>query len=125
MVGLVSSADHKFFQATQVMDEARHNEVLDRYLAVRLAGWPPLPMPDSERDLFDSILRESRWYLKTIAFQPVAETFAVSLFRMMAECARDPVLDEVCRRILQDEAHGLRHAGPSPRGPGGLARGAA
>jgi hypothetical protein len=38
----------------------------------------------------------------------VAETFAVSLFRMMAESARDPVLGAMCRRILQDEA---RHMG--------------
>ena len=107
MVDLVSGADHKFFQATQVMDEARHNEVLDRYLAERLDGIT-YPMPVNERDLFDSILSESKWYLKTIALQLVAETFAVSLFRMMAESARDPVLGEVCRRILGDEA---RHMG--------------
>ena len=107
MVDLVSGADHKFFQATQVMDEARHNEVLDRYLAERLDG-TKYPMPLNERDLFDSILSESKWYLKTIALQLVAETFAVSLFRMMAESARDPVLGEVCRRILGDEA---RHMG--------------
>ena len=107
MVDLVSGADHKFFQATQVMDEARHNEVLDRYLAERLDGIK-YPMPINERDLFDSILSESKWYLKTIALQLVAETFAVSLFRMMAESARDPVLGEVCRRILGDEA---RHMG--------------
>ena len=107
MVDLVSGADHKFFQATQVVDEARHNEVLDRYIAERLDG-VKYPMPVNERDLFDSILSESRWYLKTISLQLVAETFAVSLFRMMAESAKDPVLGEVCRRILGDEA---RHMG--------------
>jgi hypothetical protein len=58
--------------------------------------------------LFDSILTDSRWYIKTIALQLVAETFAVSMFKMMAECARDPLLQEVCRRILQDES---RHMG--------------
>ena len=42
------------------------------------------------------------------ALQLVAETFAVALFRMMAESARDPVLGELCRRILADEA---RHMG--------------
>src|SRR2546430_3277867 len=31
-------------------------------------------VPKNERDLFDSILTESRWYLKTIALQLVAET---------------------------------------------------
>jgi hypothetical protein len=66
------------------------------------------PMPVNERDLFDSILGESRWYLKTIALQLVAETFAVSLFKMMGESARDPVLGEMCRRVLLDES---RHMG--------------
>jgi rubrerythrin len=89
------------------MDEARHNEVLERYIATRLNGLH-YPMPENERVLFDSILSDSRWYIKTIALQLVAETFAVSMFKMMAECAQDPLLQEVCRRILQDES---RHMG--------------
>lgn len=107
LVDIVAGADQKFFQATQVMDEARHNEVLERYLQVRLDG-RRYPMPDNERVLFDAILTDSRWYIKTIALQLVAETFAVSLFRMMAQCAHDPLLAEVCRRILADES---RHMG--------------
>jgi P-aminobenzoate N-oxygenase AurF len=107
MVDILKDADDKFFQATQVMDEARHNEVLDRYIGERLDGMK-YPMPANERDLFESILGERRWYLKTIALQLVAETFAVSLFRMMGESARDPVLAELCKRVLSDEA---RHMG--------------
>src|SRR2546428_5707163 len=84
------------------MDEARHNEVLDRYITERLGI--RYGVPKNERDLFDSILTESRWYLKTIALQLVAETFAVALFKMMGESARDPVLGEVCKRVLQDES---------------------
>ena len=41
-------------------------------------------MPDNERVLFDTILTDSRWYIKTIALQLVAETFAVAIFKMMA-----------------------------------------
>jgi hypothetical protein len=107
LVDLVEGTDLKFFQATQVMDEARHNEVLKRYIADRLDDII-YPMPKNEVALFDSILGESRWYLKTIALQLVAETFAVALFKMMAESAKDPVLGEVCRRILTDES---RHMG--------------
>jgi ferritin-like protein len=107
MVNIVEGADHKFFQASQVMDEARHNEVLKRYIAERLEDIE-YPMPQNEVELFDSILGESKWYLKTIALQLVAETFAVALFKMMAESAKDPVLGEVCRRILVDES---RHMG--------------
>ena len=38
LVDLVAGTDLKFFQATQVVDEARHNEVLARYLTDRLGG---------------------------------------------------------------------------------------
>ena len=107
MVNIVTGADEKFFQATQVVDEARHNEVLERYLETRLGGLH-YPMPENERFLFDAILTDRRWYIKTIALQLVAETFAVSMFRMMGQAAADPVLREVCGRILQDES---RHMG--------------
>jgi hypothetical protein len=46
--------------------------------------------------------------MKTIGLQLIAETFAVSLFRMLAESSKDELLRQVCRRILQDEA---RHMG--------------
>src|SRR5713226_4045932 len=107
MVNIVQGTDEKFFQATQVVDEARHNEVLERYIETRLGGLH-YPMPDNERFLFDAILTDPRWYIKTIALQLVAETFAVSMFRMMGQAATDPVLREVCGRILQDES---RHMG--------------
>ena len=107
MVDIVTGTDQKFFQATQVADEARHNEVLERYLATRLGGLH-YPMPENERSLFDIILTDRRWYIKTIALQLIAETFAVSLFRMMGQAAVDPVLREVCGRILSDES---RHMG--------------
>jgi hypothetical protein len=107
LVDIVSGTDQKFFQATQVMDEARHNEVLERYIEARLGGLH-YPLPENEGFLFDLILRDPRWYIKTIALQLVAETFAVSMFRMMGQAARDPVLREVCGRILQDES---RHMG--------------
>jgi hypothetical protein len=107
LVDIVAGADQKFFQATQVADEARHNEVLERYLQERLGGLH-YPMPANERFLFDTMLTDPRWYIKTIALQLVAETFAVSLFRMMSQAAADPVLRQVCGRILQDES---RHMG--------------
>jgi ferritin-like protein len=107
MVDVVTGTDQKFFQATQVMDEARHNEVLERYIQARLGGLH-YPMPENARVLFDSILSDPRWYIKTIALQLVAETFAVAMFKMMAEAAVDPVLRDICRRILQDES---RHMG--------------
>jgi rubrerythrin len=107
MVENVQGQDAKLFQATQVVDEARHNEVLQRYLALRLDG-RIYPLAGNVKEIFDTLLGTSSWYLKTIGLQLVAETFAVSLFRMLAETSKDEVLREVCRRILQDES---RHMG--------------
>ena len=107
LVENVQGQDAKLFQATQVADEARHNEVLQRYLDLRLDG-EIYPVGGNVREIFDTLLGTSSWHLKTIGLQLVAETFAVSLFRMLAESSKDAVLRQVCRRILQDEA---RHMG--------------
>jgi rubrerythrin len=107
LVENVVGQDAKLFQATQVVDEARHNEVLHRYLTLRLDG-ETYPLAGNVREIFDTLLGTSAWYLKTIGLQLVAETFAVSLFRMLAESSKDAILRQVCRRILQDEA---RHMG--------------
>jgi rubrerythrin len=107
LVENVQGQDAKLFQATQVVDEARHNEVLHRYVTLRLDG-ETYPLAGNVREIFDTLLGTSAWYLKTIGLQLVAETFAVSLFRMLAESSKDEILRQVCRRILQDEA---RHMG--------------
>src|SRR6516165_9750776 len=107
LVENVVGQDAKLFQATQVVDEARHNEVLHRYLALRLDG-ESYPLAGNVREIFDTLLGTGSWHLKTIGLQLVAETFAVSLFRMLAESSKDEVLRVICRRILQDEA---RHMG--------------
>ena len=107
LVENVQGQDAKLFQATQVVDEARHNEVLQRYVTLRLDG-ETYPLAGNVREIFDTLLGTSAWYLKTIGLQLVAETFAVSLFRMLAESSKDEILRQVCRRILQDEA---RHMG--------------
>src|ERR1700675_2111845 len=104
---IVTGTDQELLQAQQVKDKARHNEVPERYIETRLGGLH-YPMPDNERFLFDAILTDPRWYIKTIALQLIAETFAVSMFRMMGQAATDPVLREICGRILQDES---RHMG--------------
>ena len=107
MVENVHGQDAKLFQATQVVDEGRHNEVLHRYLRLRLEG-RTYPLAGNVKEIFDTLLGTSSWHMKTIGLQLVAETFAVSLFRMLAESSKDEILREICRRILQDEA---RHMG--------------
>src|SRR5229473_1939629 len=107
LVDMVPGNDAKFFQATQVVDEARHAEVLSRYLLDKCGG-KIYPMTGNIKKLFDYILGNGKWFIKTVGLQLLAETFAVSLFRMLMETAKDPMLREICRRILADES---RHMG--------------
>ena len=107
LVETVQGTDAKFFQATQVVDEARHNEVLNRYMAEKLGGLY-YPLAGNVRELFDTLLGDSRWTVKTIGLQLVAETFAVALFKMLGETAKDSLFSDICRFILQDES---RHMG--------------
>ena len=107
LVDMVPGNDAKFFQATQVVDEARHAEVLSRYLIDKCGG-RIYPLTGNIKTLFDYILGNGKWFVKTVGLQLLAETFAVALFRMLTETALDPLLKEICRRILIDES---RHMG--------------
>jgi len=106
LVNVVPGLDAKFFMATQVVDEARHSEVLARYVHDKVGV--VYPLTSNLRRLFDRILEVPQWYLKTVGTQLVAETLAVSIFRMMAENSQDPLICQICKRILADES---RHMG--------------
>jgi len=66
------------------------------------------PLTSSLRNLFGRILEMPQWYLKTVGTQLVAETLAVSLFRMLEQHSQDPLISSICKRILADES---RHMG--------------
>lgn len=106
LTNVLPDADSKFFMATQVMDEARHTEFFQRYLTGRVGKI--YSQAETGQGLFDYILEDPRWYIKTIGLQLVGETFAVALFKMLAETAKDDILRYGCQLILRDEA---RHMG--------------
>ncbi len=116
LVDMVPTNDAKFFQSTQVVDEARHAEVLSRYLIEKCDG-NIYPMSANIKTLFDYLLGQGKWFIKTVGLQLVAETFAVGLFRMLAETSQDPLLKSISKRILQDES---RHMGFSVLGLPGI-----
>jgi hypothetical protein len=112
LVDMVPTNDAKFFQSTQVVDEARHTEVMSRYLTEKCGG-RIYPIAGNLRLLFDQLLGEGKWFIKTVGLQLIAETFAVGMFRMLAETAQDPLLRSICQRIIADES---RHMGFSVLG---------
>lgn len=119
LVDMVPTNDAKFFQSTQVVDEARHTEVISCYLNEKCGG-RIYPIADNLRLLFDHLLGEGKWFLKTVGLQLIAETFAVGIFRMLAESAQDPLLRSICMRIVADES---RHMGFSVLGLPDVIRG--
>lgn len=112
LVDMVPTNDAKFFQSTQVVDEARHTEVLARYLNDKCGG-RIYPMSPNIKLLFDYLLGQGKWFIKAAGLQLIAETMAVGLFRMIGETSPDPVLRTIAKRILSDEA---RHMGFSVLG---------
>ncbi len=112
LVNMVPTTDAKYFQSTQVVDEARHAEVLTRYLNEKCEG-RIYPFTGNLKLLFDYLLGEGKWFIKTVGLQLVGETFAVGLFRMIAETAADPSLRTISKKILADES---RHMGFSVLG---------
>lgn len=106
LVNILPTIDSKFFMSTQVVDEARHSEALSRYLLDKIGVTYPLTA--SLKNLFNRILEMPQWYLKTVGTQLVAETLAVSLFRMFEQHSPDPLISSICKRILADES---RHMG--------------
>jgi hypothetical protein len=62
------------------------------------------PVTRNIKTLFDNLLGEGKWFIKTVGLQLVGETFAVGLIRNIAETAADPVLRTISKRILTDES---------------------
>ena len=87
LANVLPDADTKFFMSTRVMDESRHTEFFQRYLHGRVGQ--VYAQSEVGRELFDYILGDPRWYIKVIGLQLVGETFAVALFKMLAETAKD------------------------------------
>src|SRR6516162_8871291 len=87
LVDMVPTNDAKFFQSTQAVDEARHTEVLSRYLLDKCGG-RIYPMSRNIKLLFDFLLGQGKWFIKTAGLQLIAETFAVGLFRILADESR-------------------------------------
>jgi hypothetical protein len=107
MLSLVPHEDARAFLATQMMDEARHAAVLERYISQRI-GVADSPGSNDALAPYESLFGDSCWYRKTIALQLVTETVAAALLGTIKKGTPDPVLRQICHNIATDEA---RHIG--------------
>lgn len=102
IVETVPWVDAKYYAATQVMDEARHVEVFAKYLNTKLSGHYPVNAHLGM--LLDDILRDSRWDMTYLGMQIMVEGLALAAFGYMYQLGEEPLLKQLLRYVMSDEA---------------------
>ena len=102
IVGAVPNADAKLYASTQVMDEARHVEAYDRYLREKVEV--TFPISPHLKSLLDRILQETRWDMKYLGMQIMVEGLALAAFGFISQTSQEPLIREIVKMIMQDEA---------------------
>ena len=102
LVDAVPWMDAKLYAASQVMDEARHVEVFDRYLRDKLQKeWPINP---NLQKMLDVVLKDSRWDFKYLGMQIILEGLAMAAFGQFRNLTTCPLLKELTTNVMRDEA---------------------
>ena len=94
--------DAKYYASTQVVDEARHVEAFHRYLDEKMPT--TYPINENLKTLLDQLLQDSQWDLVYLGMQVVVEGLALAAFGMMMGTTQDPLLKQMIRYIMADEA---------------------
>ncbi len=102
LVNSVPDMDSKYYVATQVVDEARHVEVFDRYLHEKIGF--SYPISPHLKKLLDLILTDSRWDMKLLGMQIMVEGLALAAFGVTRQTVYEPLLKSLTTYVLQDEA---------------------
>ena len=98
----VPSADAKFYASTQVVDEARHVEVYQRYLSGKLGLEYPINL--HLKQLLDQILTDSRWDMKYLGMQILVEGLALAAFKYIHLFSDEPLIKALTHNVMRDEA---------------------
>jgi hypothetical protein len=102
IVNTVPWADAKFYASTQVMDEARHVEVYERYLREKIRLTYPINV--HLKSLLDQILTDPRWDMKYLGMQILVEGLALAAFKFIHAFSTEPLIKEIVHMVMKDEA---------------------
>ncbi len=94
--------DGKLYGSTQVVDEGRHVEVFHRYLTEKLGKL--YEINDNLYTIIDALMTDGRWDLKFLGMQIMIEGLALGAFGTMRKATREPLLKEILRNVITDEA---------------------
>jgi hypothetical protein len=102
LVDSVDNIDAKLYAASQVVDEARHVDVYNRYVHSKIGF--SYPINPYLKTLLDMILRDSRWDMKFLGMQIMVEGLALAAFGMIRTNTQEPLLKALTSYVMGDEA---------------------
>ena len=102
LVNSVDNLDSKLYAASQVVDEARHVDVYNRYVHTKLGI--AYPINPHLKTLLDMVLKDSRWDMKFLGMQIMVEGLALAAFGMIRTNTDEPLLKELTAYVMGDEA---------------------
>jgi hypothetical protein len=102
LVPSVRDLDSKLYAASQVVDEARHVDVYNRYVHQKIGF--SYPVNPHLKTLLDLILKDSRWDMKFLGMQIMVEGLALAAFGMIRNNTQEPLLKELTTYVVGDEA---------------------
>ena len=105
LVNVCDKMDQKWYAASQVVDEARHVEVISKFLARKMGTIYPIGA--TLKVLLDELLEAEGMHKKTLGMQTLFEGTAVGIMDLMRSESRNALFTDMIRRVEQDEA---RHA---------------
>ena len=102
IVESVPDLDSKFYASTQVMDEARHVELYNKFIQEKLGMYYPVNQ-DLAR-LLEAALSDGRWDLPYLGMQVLIEGLALAAFGVYRDMATNPLVKQLLAYVMQDEA---------------------
>ena len=94
--------DGKLYGSTQVVDEGRHLEAFHCYLTAKLEK--RYEINENLYVIVDALMSDSRWDVKFLGMQILIEGLALGAFGMIRRQTREPLLKELLRYVITDEA---------------------
>ena len=99
--------DGKLYGATQVIDEGRHVEVFHRYLDTKLEKL--YQVNDNLFVIIDALMTDARWDMKFLGMQIMVEGLALGAFGTLYKQTKEPLLKELLKYVIQDEARHVHY----------------
>jgi hypothetical protein len=99
--------DGKLYGATQVVDEGRHVEVFHRYIDTKLEKL--YQINDNLFVIIDALMHDGRWDMKFLGMQIMVEGVALGAFSTLYRETREPLLKELLKNVIQDEARHVHY----------------